>query len=446
MLQAASAAPYLEVDSFDGYSEIHDRGGEFDASRIEDIDAFERQVLDQDPSFNPEESALARRRLAELRATPPISDARFELELARVAALADNGHTLLLTPRWTGVYNRLPLRFLSTADGLWVAGAEESHSPLVGCRVRRLSGHTWLELRDAWAEHQGGEPGWREQFLYYFMESPEVMFAAGLAPSPNGTHLELDDCGAHWIDARSDLDPLTGIEALIPPARQIELFRQGFIKGSPLYLEQPDEPFRLVPLPDQRAVLLQFRANADFGGDRSAEQFAARAGEELRRLSPRFVIVDQRFNPGGDLTTTRQLMQELPEIVGPNGHIFILVSGRTFSAGISSTAYAKQAAGDRATVIGEPPGDRLEFWAEGDLVTLPHSGTSFLFARERHNYRTGCPEPDCHAAIRNHPIRIESLRPDHVVAPSYADFVAGRDPLMDKALDLIEQKGNEREQ
>ena len=54
-----------------------------------------------------------------------------------------------------------------------------------------------------------------------------------------------------------------------------------------------------------------------------------------------------------------------------------------------------------------------------------------LTATERHNYMTGCPEPDCHASIRDHPIRVASLQPDLAAPLTFAEYVAGRDPAME---------------
>ena len=64
------------------------------------------------------------------------------------------------------------------------------------------------------------------------------------------------------------------------------------------------------------------------------------------------------------------------------------------------------------------------------MLELPGLGGMLLYATERHNYRTGCPERDCHAAIRDHPIRVRSLQPDLPAPLSWADFQAGRDPAM----------------
>ena len=92
-------------------------------------------------------------------------------------------------------------------------------------------------------------------------------------------------------------------------------------------------------------------------------------------------------------------MQRVPSLVP--GRIFVLISPWTFSAAISSTGYLEQAAPDRVTLVGEAPGDRLEFFLEGSVVTLPNPGATLLNATERHDYRTGCRgKPDCHRASR----------------------------------------------
>jgi hypothetical protein len=148
----------------------------------------------------------------------------------------------------------------------------------------------------------------------------------------------------------------------------------------------------------------------------------------FRRRRPRNIVVDLRFNMGGDLNIAREFMRALPGIA--SDHVYAITSGRTFSAAISSLGYLKQAAGDRLTIVGEPIGDRLQFWAEGDIMTLPGLGAMILYASERHNYMTGCPEADCHAAIREHPIRVRSLQPDIATPLTWADFQARRDPAM----------------
>jgi hypothetical protein len=123
-------------------------------------------------------------------------------------------------------------------------------------------------------------------------------------------------------------------------------------------------------------------------------------------------------------------MQALPTLLPETGRIFAITSGRTFSAGIASLGYLKQAGADRVVIVGEPIGDELEYWAEGSLTELPVCKAEVLYATERHNYQTGCPEADCHGSIRRHPIRVQSLAPDLLTPLRYEDYRRGIDPAL----------------
>jgi hypothetical protein len=181
---------------------------------------------------------------------------------------------------------------------------------------------------------------------------------------------------------------------------------------------------------------VQLRANASVESE-AIDAFVSQALATLRQRAPGNLVLDLRFDGGGDLNTTRAFCQALPSLLPAKGRIFALTSGRTFSAGISSLGYLKQAGGARVTIVGEPIGDRLEFWAEGELVELPASKARLLYATERHDYTTGCPEPDCHASIRDHPIRVPTLEPDVLVPFAFADYRAGRDPALEAVARLL---------
>ena len=183
--------------------------------------------------------------------------------------------------------------------------------------------------------------------------------------------------------------------AMLPPAER------------PLYLQDPDGRSASLSRTRSTAPISSSRRPAAPDFDRLPRKHAGRASppaaaQHRRRpaLQPR-----RRPHPGA------AFMQALPGLAR-GGRLYAITSGRTFSAAISSLGYLRQAAGDRLTIVGEPIGDRLEFWAEGDIMQLPGLGAMLLYATERHNYMTGCPEPDCHAAIRDHPIRVASSQPD----------------------------------
>jgi hypothetical protein len=140
-------------------------------------------------------------------------------------------------------------------------------------------------------------------------------------------------------------------------------------------------------------------------------------------------VLDLRLNGGGDPTQARDFAESLPTLVP--GTIFVLTGPATFSAAISTAGYLKQAAPDRVRIVGEPVGDRLEFFAEGRTTTLQHSGAVVLPATERHDYRAGCRQhTDCHAPVVARPIAVPTLEPD-IAAPWTLDhWRRGLDPAM----------------
>ena len=389
-----------------------------------DVEAM-RTYVERNKAYSPAERTAALRRvelLPGLAATP----ARFELEVAHIAALADNGHSVLLPPQWPSRYRRSPVHLGLFADGLYVVSAPADRGQLVGRRVLRINGHDWREIRAAYARYQGGLPSFRDQFVPLFMEIPALLAAAGFGSDPDRLALILAAPGGRPETAT--------VQAALTPYRDEAAFsgESPLIDGArllppasvPLYLQDPEPLFRLAFPAELDGAYVQLKAIRGLG----IQQFFEQTLVELRRRRPHNIVVDLRFNMGGDLNIARDFMQALPGIA--RDRVYAITSGRTFSAAISSLGYLKQAAGDRLTIVGEPIGDRLEFWAEGDIMQLPGLGALVLYASERHNYMTGCPEPDCHSAIREHPIRVRSLQPDLPVALTWADFSAGRDPAM----------------
>lgn len=430
-------------------------------------------IVASDPSFDATERAAADALLEDVRGRmDAMSDAAFELALAEIIARADNGHTQVLPASWQTRFQRLGVRFFLAGDGLHVMDAAPEWEALVGARVDAIEGRDLAALRETWSRYAPGVRGFRDESLPAFLESPALLHAAGIAAQPDAVVLTIDGGRRVEVGTFEGWPSPEGIWAMLPAARQLEAAAAGRVASAdmggvpggagsagerpagadpagvgtaatadlPLYLEEPEAYFRFVPLPEYDAVYLQFRANVDFSGRSDMAAEASRAIERLRDLAPRYVIVDQRFNIGGDLNTTRALMQTIPEIVPEEGGIFAITSGRTFSAGIASLGYLVQAAGGRVTIVGEPVGDALEFWAEGGPAVLP-TGTAVLAATERHNYVTGCAEDDCHGSIRRHPIRVRSLEPDIRPTVTWADFVAGRDPYLDAVLDRIRGNG-----
>src|SRR6185312_1805599 len=153
---------------------------------------------------------------------------------------------------------------------------------------------------------------------------------------------------------------------------------------TPLAFQEPDLLFRSAPIPGSCAMLVQLRANQGDG----IGAFLKSTEAEIAARRPCAVILDNRFNGGGDYTNTSGFASRLPSLTP---HIYILTGVETFSAGITTTVFVKQASAPGQTVLlGGEVGDRLAFFSEGGSGCLPHAPFCFHYATGMHDYTHAC--------------------------------------------------------
>jgi hypothetical protein len=207
-----------------------------------------------------------------------------------------------------------------------------------------------------------------------------------------------------------------------------------------LWLQQPDQPFRIVPLPELAAVYLQLKTNTDAEHGEQIGTFLAQAKRAIEEARPQNVILDMRFNGGGDYTKTAAFMSKLPTMIPQHGRVFVITDTTTFSAGISSVGFLKQAAPQRVTIVGEPSGDRLVFYGEPRDLVLPNSGIGMSYATGLHDYLHGCHWfGPCYWVNWFYPIAVATLDPELAAPLSFEAVASGRDPSME-AISLALQR------
>jgi hypothetical protein len=144
-------------------------------------------------------------------------------------------------------------------------------------------------------------------------------------------------------------------------------------------------------------------------------------------------IVDVRFNTGGDLGVGRPLVEKLAPRL-QNVPVVVLTGRATFSAGISHTAQWKQFA--HAAIVGEPIGDNIDLWGEGGNLVLPNSGLTVHYANGFHKYsQKDYPAFKPYFAELN----VATLQPDLVVEPTWSQYLAGEDPVLQAAIAVIQK-------
>jgi hypothetical protein len=404
--------------------------------QAQDLDYF-KLIFSLDKSWTPAMKSAALAKLGAVNARAgQMSPTEFELAITQLVALADNGHTHASARHRIAATNRVPIRLFPFADGFVVVRAQGEQADLLGLALVAIDAHPIEELVAAARTLAGGLARRRDMGAPYFLESPDQLHALGLAEksqtaryrfrSPDGSLIERELAGEP-LGARRI--PATAERALAPaPIENEPPDWRGWIAhpGAPLALQDPDSPFRTAPLDDLKALYVELRQNENSPGHPIAK-FLAVVRTEIAAAKPTNLVLDMRFNGGGDYTTTVRFMKSLPGLVP--GRTFVLTGPLTFSAAITSTAFVKAAGKERVTIVGEPVGDRLIFYSEGGSLTLPNSGIPIRFATGLHDYRNGCRWfGPCYWMNYVFPVAVPALDPEIAAPLTAAALSAGRDP------------------
>jgi hypothetical protein len=442
--------------------------------QLEDIAAFRERFLAVDRAFTPETRAMAEERLSRLeRTSEPLSPIAFSVELCRIAALADNGHTgCVPTPvgreicrQWSVIegtdpqrcvlqptpfeipdFKYVPIAFHPFGEEFNVVRVVAERADLLGARLVMVENKPIESIRETLRSFAGGPVARRDSAAARVLASPEQLQAVGLIPNSDAVVYELITQKGERIKRRFALAQ--------PSEKAATLLSLPDESRASWAFQQPMERFRFRDAPEINAVIIQLRQHVDAGKMKLAT-FLETSEKQRVQLGRKNVVLDMRFNGGGNLMLTRDFIRQWPEHVP--GQFFVLTSRQTGSAAIASIAYLKQAGADRVVIVGEPVGDRLMFFSDGRAIRLPNSGRYFMTAIARMDFRDGCRQyDDCFAGIAQPgrpasplpaglesidrlPIAIASLEPDVAAPWTIESWLMGTDPMMDAVTELVRQ-------
>ena len=411
----------------------------------QDLEYF-RHYLKYNRTYTPAARAEVSRLLEEYEAQAArMTPAQFDLAIARMAALADNGHSKVYPDVFRQRHNKLPCLLYRFSDGYYIVRARPACQTLLGAKLLAIDGHSTAEIADRMFQYSLGARQHYDQYISpFYLESPELLNVAGLASARDRVtlHVLLEDGrgqdtlmradppepkGQWWVSSNFYLSD----EPIPSAATDWKSFLPAHAK-LPLFLADFANPFRVVTWPG--IYYAAFRSNTNEKGH-PIGPFVAKVGKEISQQRPRIVIVDLRFDQGGDLTTTAGLMSRVTRLAPSIERVYVLTSAWTFSAGETSVALAKEHGGGKVTIVGEPVGDRLRFWGEGRDMTLPNSGVTLHFATGLHDYARPCwGEPGCFWVMYFFPMHLKTIAPDVTIPYSFADYRALRDPVLDYVL------------
>ena len=175
-------------------------------------------------------------------------------------------------------------------------------------------------------------------------------------------------------------------------------------------------------LPDHNAIAIRYD-NCANDRRRPFKEFVNDVRSALNESQARRVIIDLRTNGGGDsavIAPLVSLLRSRPELKR-RGSVIVLIGHHTYSSAQLNAIELQRACG--AMLIGQPTGQRPNAFGEIRFLTLPYTDIMIQYSTKRFQTAPRGTDP-------------ESTFPDIEIAPSSADYLAGRDPVLEAALAL----------
>jgi hypothetical protein len=339
---------------------------------------------------------------------PELSHDELVVGLLRLTTLGErdgHGGIFLHDPAHTRPFHFFPLRVHDFADGVHVV-AESDGTGHVGKRVLSVDG---VAIDDVVARVKPLIPHDNDStvrlLLPEYVVCAEVLRGLGIVEGAatyrfgDGSEVTLDPVGS------SEYAGTLGTAFAPLP-----------MPGDPLQYRGLDESFLLEPLEGGRSLYLGFR-HVESPPQELLDNILATA----RRTGFHRLVIDVRYNGGGDNTTYWPLIELLRS--GPlqqRGRVAVLLGRMTFSAAGNFAASVDHET--NAILVGEPSGGAPNQWGDRIPIELPRAGLTAYVAAEWVEVAPG----DTRLAVE----------PDVPVEPTAADVLAGRDPVLARALAL----------
>lgn len=366
-------------------------------------------------------------------ALPTLTEEQRVVRAMQLIASLGDGHTVLEpdSPAFAWWY---PIRLYEFTDGYFVTSAHKSVEELAGAQVLEIAGRPVSEVVNAARALISGDNVFDKmeklgavhnaalmQGLGYVAASGELKIKCklrdgkleerSLAPSKANRN----DASFEWRYQREMFGLPFGTSNDWGSAFKnlpASAFRQSDT-ARPLHLTMAT-PYVARAFPEQQAYYIQLNQT----DDTTMLTFFQNTMKEVDQIKPRRLLLDLRYNFGGDSSQVPTLIHELLARADnqPWKEFYVLTGRKTFSAGVNLLAALLKDV--PLTIVGEPPGAPLNSYGDAREIKYPRTGLRLHVSELWHQ---ASPSNDVS----------EFVSVDVPALFSFADYAAGRDPAVD---------------
>jgi hypothetical protein len=336
-------------------------------------------------------------------AIPRLTNDESVVGLMRTVALVGDGHTHLDLPP---SFPRYPIELHWFGDELRVVAAGAAYPAALGARVIVIGDVPLADLMKRTTElvPRGETERRTRETAAMQLTSPEVLHGLGVISDRERAPFVLENSAGERVTVT------------LSPARigDYSSWRMAGAEPRPLYLRNLNQVWWTEFLPDSQTVYFSFGA---YPQEAEFRERANALGKLIDDSRARRLVIDLRRNQGGDFQRFRALLLPIVEArpaINRAGGLFVIIGPGTFSAaGVAALDLRNRA---HAILVGAPAGVRPNHYGDSAEFRLPNSGLRISYSTQFHRFGA---ETDLEIA------------PSKLIEPTWDDFRAGRDPIME---------------
>lgn len=337
-----------------------------------------------------------------------LDDTDFYFALSKITAFAHDSHTAVgITPELAAHFHVIPMN-LSFIDGAWrILAIDADRRNLLGAQVLAVGGMPMERIiglarvlvghdNEVWLYHSVARLLHLSEFYSYLGASEDPLANISLTVVPYGSTepvaVKFVPRSSATISAMQfatlyDVVPPTGISTL---------------------------PYRYLTLDSHDALFIQYNVCASVPGYPLSD-FIDEVLATIRRDAPKRVIVDLRYNGGGDSRLFEPMVDGLARLQQEMGFpLDVLIGEGTFSSAVMNAIHFTRRTACR--LVGSPTGGSVNHYGEVASFELPNSKLPVMYST-RHFVMDPSHAPG-------------PLIPHVSAGKSVADLLAGKDTVI----------------
>lgn len=352
---------------------------------------------------------------------PGMTANRAALEFERIVGLAGDGHTYT-SPLYyeKSGFHLYPYAMYAFSDGIFIRKAAPEYKDILGAKVVGIGKYNIEKAYEIVAPYMSADNEmFTMEYVPKYLGCPEVLYELGISPDPDKVTLRLEKNGKEFTRV---VGLAEGQDNKIPAVRKrIKDWLDASASApgeTPLHLRETKETKWFEFLPEKKILYVHMKDVLNSENE-TLEEFWGRVFAEADAKKPEKLVLDLRYNGGGNNTLVRPIIRGIiqrPQL-DREGHFFVVIGRVTFSAAQNLTNMLD--IWTNAVFVGEPTGSHVNMYGDSLGYELPNSGMpmriSSLFWQNKH-------------------ARDESkwTPPDIVAELSFADYMKNSDPAMEE--------------